>query len=182
MTDDSGVADDSGEGSTDGSADEPTKTIRKASATPTLRVTKRHGLPGWMGRPVHDRFPVRRSTLLLVLLFAGFEALHIQYPSTPPVQKNTNIPAGYVPVVTPITAPSTTTVTPTSTSTTQPAHSSSTTSTVVTGGNGSTTTTTKGPSSSSTSTTSLGGSGTTTTSTSQPSSQGNSTTSTTSPG
>lgn len=182
MTDDSKVTDDSGDGSGDGSGDEPTKTIKTSTSTPALRVTKRHGFPGWMGRPVHDRFRVRRSTLLMVVLFAGFEALHVQYPSTSPVQKNTNIPAGYVPVLTPITTPSTTTVTRTSTSTTEPVPSSSTTSTVAPGGKGSTTTTTKGPLSSTTSTTSFGGSGTTTTSTSQPSSQGSSTTSTTSPG
>ena len=177
MTDDSKVTDGSG----DGSGDEPTKTIKTSTSTPALRVTKRPGLPGWMGRPVHDRFPVRRSTLLMVVLFAGFEALHVQYPSTSPVQQNTNIPAGYVPVVRPITTPSTTIVTPTSTSTTKPVPTSSTTSTVAPGGGGSTTTTTKGPFSSTTSTTSLGGSGTTTTSTSQPSSQGSSTTSTTAP-
>ncbi|HVB94046.1 MAG TPA: hypothetical protein VND67_06990 [Acidimicrobiales bacterium] len=139
-----------------------------------LRVTKRVGHPGWMGRPVHRRLRIRRSTALMVVLFVGFELLHIQYPSTTRV--TITVPNGYVPSITPVTSTTTTTTTPPSTTTTTPPVASSTTTTVTPGVKASSTTTsTTGVGGATTSTTGVGGA---TTSTTAPGAQGTSTTTT----
>ncbi|HEX3839634.1 MAG TPA: hypothetical protein VHU85_02475 [Acidimicrobiales bacterium] len=169
---DTDVPDDLGPTDDPGADDETTELPKTASPAAPLRVTKGTGHPGWMSRPVHRRFPIRRSTLLLVLLAAGFEFLHIQYPSAP---KAPSAPAGYVPAFIPAVTTTTTTTTPptttlpvtTTTTTTLAPKASSTTSTLKVGSGSTTTTTTGvGGATSSTTTTLLPGLGGTTTTTS----------------
>ncbi len=167
MTDDSGSRDDPDP------TDETTELPKTSKLAAPLRVTKGVGHPGWMGRPVNRRFRIRRSTALMVVLFVGFELLHIQYPSQP---KAASAPNGYIPAFIPAVT-TTTTAPPSTTTTTQPPAASTTTSTVAPGAKASTTTTsTTRVGGATTSTTGVGGATTTTTS---PGVQGASTTTTT---
>jgi hypothetical protein len=169
---DSDVPDDLGPIDDPGPNNETTELPKTASPSAPLRVTKGTGHPGWMARPVQRRFPIRRSTLLLVVLAAGFEFLHIQYPSSP--KATTTAPNGYIPAFIPAVSSTTTTTTttttqpvpaPTTTTTSPAPNASNTTSTLKTGA-GSTTTTTNGVGGASSTTTTLlpglGGGSTTT--------------------
>lgn len=156
-----------------------------AKRDPAKEDEDRHSaLVGFMSVPVHRRFPVRRSTLIMAVAFIGLGTLLYLFPASSTstgVVVHTNNGTFFVPGATPVN-PSTTTTT---TTTTRP-HTTTTrvpTTTSTTRVNPSTTTTsTQSPVS--TSTTSVGGSGTTTTTTS-PGSTGTSTslggTTTTSP-
>lgn len=151
---DTDVPDDLGPIDDPGPNDETTEPPKTAMVSAPLRVTKGTGHPGWMARPVHRRFPIRRSTLLIVLLAAGFEFLHIQYPSSP--KATTTAPNGYIPAFIPAVSSTTTTTTttqpvPAPTTTTLAPNASSTTSTLKAGA-GSTTTTGVGGTSSTTTT------------------------------
>ena len=135
-----------------------------ARRDPAKEDEVRHSaLVGFMSVPVHRRFPVRRSTLIMVVAFIGFGTLLYLYPASSTstgAVVHTNNGTFFVPGATPVT-PSTT-----STTTTRPATTTTTTraptTTTTTRAGSSTTTSTQSPAS--TSTTSVGGSGTTTTS------------------
>jgi hypothetical protein len=165
---DTDVPDDLGPIDDPGPNDETTEPPKTAMVSAPLRVTKGTGHPGWMARPVHRRFPIRRSTLLIVLLAAGFEFLHIQYPSSP--KATTTAPNGYIPAFIPAVSSTTTTTT---TTTTQPVPAPTTTTTLAP--NPSSTTSTVKAGSGSTTTTGVGGTSSTTT-TLLPGLQGGSTT------
>ncbi|HEX3460144.1 MAG TPA: hypothetical protein VHT49_04510 [Acidimicrobiales bacterium] len=175
MTDtDSDVPDDLGPIDDPGPNDETTTIPKTAKLTAPLQVTKGTGHPGWMGRPVHRWFPIRRSTLLIVLLAAAFEFLHIQYPSAP--KATTTAPNGYIPAFIPAVSSTTTTTTtttqpvpaPTTTPTTPAPNASNTTSTLKSGSGSTTTSTTGVGGTSSTTTTLLPGLGAGSTTTSAP--------------
>ena len=151
-------------------------------------VERHSALVGWMSVPVHQRLPIRRSTLLMIILFLGFGTLCYLYPpnsgaitcdlasgtcSGPAV--TFPVPSSATSTTTSTTAPATTTTTvrPT-TSTTSGGHAGSSTSTTAAGQPAPTTT---APTTPSTSTTQPRTSGSTTTS-SAPGGSGTGTTTT----
>jgi hypothetical protein len=148
-------------------------------------------LIGFMSVPVHPRFPIRRSTLLMALAFIGFATLLYLYPAQSTVSGATatgsgtivHTPSGdyFVPNAVKVVPSTTTTTLPVATTTTRPfvtpttgsgttgstTTSTSTTSTTTTvpggGGSGATTTTTT-----TSTTTRSGGTGLGTTTTTTP--------------
>jgi len=149
---------------------------------------KHSALVGFMSVPVSRRLPIRRSTFLMVVAFAGFATLLYFNPPVNDATKGAVVNGYYVPGAVPVdTTTTTTTVPPTTTTTTTPpsstttttssrssttASSTSTTTTTTTarggGGGGSTstttsTTTTIGSPSSASSGSGVGGTGTTST-------------------
>jgi hypothetical protein len=150
-------------------------------------VEKHSALVGWMSVPVHQRLPIRRSTLLMIILFLGFGTLCYLYPpNSAAITCNPSRTCfdsagnevGTLPATsttTSTTAPTTTstTIRPT-TSTTSGAHTGVSTSTTAAGQPAPTTT---APTTQSTTTTQPGTSGSTTTS-SAPGGSGTGTTTT----
>jgi len=133
---------------------------------------KHSPLVGYMSVPVHRRFPIRRSTLVMAIAFLGLGAVLYFNPA----QSDTKgaVVGGYyipgaVPVSTTTTSPTSTSTTTTSTTTTT--HPSTTTTTQAVGS-----TTTTAPRTSTTGVT------TTTTTTILPGASGGGTTTTQSPG
>ena len=126
-------------------------------------------LVGYMSVPVHPRFPIRRSTLLMAVVFLGLGTLLYFHPAqSDTVGKGAVVGGYYVPGAVPVSSTTTSTSTPTSTttSTTTTTRPSTTTTTRAVGS-----TTTTAPSTSttgtSTTTTLAGNSGGTTTTTTQ---------------
>lgn len=117
-----------------------------------LARRKRRGVQGFMSRPVHPRFRIRRSTLLIAVLFAGLGIAYLEWP--PAATGHPQVGGGTVDQ-----APSPTTSTSSTTTTAPPATSTTTTTTTAP----SATSTTTQPQSSTTTTRPTGGSATTTT-------------------
>ncbi len=143
---------------------------RDAARPASEPAEERHSaLVGFMSVPVHPRFPIRRSTLLLVLAFLGFATLLYFNPpaSTSTVVLHTpsgdyeipgatKLPASAATTTTTTTRPPTPSTTTTTTTTTYPSATTTYPSTTTTtrGGPATTTTTVRGT---------VGSSGTTTT-------------------
>ena len=178
--------DETGSGS-DGVSDEETPSTPRARAPwerkdPAADDAVRHSaLVGFMSVPMSRRFPLRRSTFVMAVVFIGLATLLYFYP---PQSTSTGVvfhtPQGdvFVPNATPVsTTTTTTTVPPTTTTTAVPSPtttfptksspSTSTSTTTTASGNGTSGTTGTGNTLSgpgSTGTTSSGNAGTTTTS------------------
>jgi hypothetical protein len=121
--------------------------------------TPHSALVGFMSVPVHRRFPIRRSTLLMAVAFLGFGTLCYLYPpGAGGTVINTSNGTFFIPNGTSVSTTTTTTTTrpPATTTTTRPPGPSTTTSTRP---NSTSTTTT----SSTTTTTTTSGSSTTST-------------------
>ncbi len=158
----------------------PTGLLDAATSPPEPEV-KHSALVGYMSVPVHPRFPIRRSTLLLAVAFVGFGILLYLYPprtayspgslitgangeqlQVVPVTSTTTttVPSSTTTTTTPVrpppttTGPSPTTTTTTTTTGTSTTQSTSTTSTTVPRSSGSTTSTVGGASGAGTTTTS----------------------------
>ena len=129
------MSDPTGGTGPDGDDGEPTLVDHRTSASGVrARWTRRSSgeneevqhsaLVGFMSVPVHRRFPIRRSTLVLVVAFLGLgTVLYFNPPESDTVGKGAVV-GGYfvpnaVPVSTTTTTPPTTTVPPTTTTTTR---------------------------------------------------------------
>jgi hypothetical protein len=115
------------------------------ASEPESHEVKQSALVGYMSVPVHRRFPIRRSTLLMAVAFLGFGTLLYFNPPQSTSGAVVSTPNGdyYVPGATKIDD-TTTTTRPTTTTT--PTRSSTTTTTTARTGISSTTTTTGQPS------------------------------------
>jgi hypothetical protein len=128
---------------------------------PQSEEVSQSALVGFMSVPVHRRFPVRRSTLLMAVAFLGFGTLlYFNPPEASTGGAVLDTPSGsyFVPGATKTTSPTTTTL-PTTTTITRPAAASTTTTTTTRPP----TTTTTQPVAGSSSTTSTSSSSSTTT-------------------
>jgi len=100
---------------------------------PRVPVEKHSALVGYMSVPVHRRLPIRRSTLLLIILFLGFGTLCYLYPpnsgSITCTASGTCSDAGgnIVGILTTTTSTTTTSTTTSTTSTTNPNITTTTT-------------------------------------------------------
>jgi hypothetical protein len=135
---------------------------------PADNEVKHSALVGFMSVPVSRRLPIRRSTFLMVVAFAGFATLlYFNPPVNDSIKGGAVVNGYYVPGAVPVSTTTTTTTVPPTTTTTVPP--SSTTTTVP---SRSTTTTSTSPSTSTTTTVprggTSGGGATTTTSTTAP--------------
>ncbi len=143
-------------GRTEGAGDEETgRTGSAGEEVPVASTGKRLGrrrlevqrspLVGFMSVPLHTRVPIRRSTLLMAVAFAGFATLMGFYPPASSVKATDTSSGSVLPGVIPAPVTTTTTTTtslpPTTSTTTTTVRSSTTTSRPV-----STTTTTVGTS------------------------------------
>ncbi len=140
--------------------------------------TPHSALVGFMSVPVHRRFPIRRSTLLMAVAFLGFGTLCYLYPpGAGGTVINTSNGTFFIPNGTSVST-TTTTRPPATTTTTRPPASSTTTSTRpnATSTTTSSSTTTTSTSGSSTTSTVKGQPATTTTTTTGPGSSGSTTT------
>ena len=72
------------------------------------RGDRQSPLAGFMSVPVHPRFPLRRSTVLMAVAFAGFATLLYLYPPETTAVTHTTVPP-VAPTTTTTTAPPTTT-------------------------------------------------------------------------
>ncbi len=159
-------------GAADGRPADP-RADRTDGSPPTGEVTlarvPRSALVGLMAEPLSPSIPVRRSTVLMVVAFAGFGVLAILYPPatktvTTITTNNPNVLPGLLPgsTTTTSTAPSATTTSSTAPpATTTPSTAPSASTTTSTAPSATTTTTTTTRSAGSTTTT-LGGTTTTT--------------------
>jgi hypothetical protein len=115
------------------------------TAAPPTEEKRRSALAGFMSVPVNPRFPIRRSTLLMVVAFLGFGTLlYFNPPASQGVVVNTNNGPVFIPGLTTTTSTSTTT-TSTTTTTTITTPAPSTTGSQATSTTRATSTTTTGP-------------------------------------
>ncbi len=132
---------------------------------PADNEVKHSALVGFMSVPVSRRLPIRRSTFLMVVAFAGFATLlYFNPPVNDSIKGGAVVNGYYVPGAVPVSTTTTTTTVPPTTTTTTSISTTTTSSTAPSRSSttvGSTTTTVTGGGSS-------GGSATSTTSTTTP--------------